>query len=251
MISNHSGQVLLFGELGRQYTFPGIFLKKFNGLFLSEVAKMVNKIIGMGCLAFVLAGFVASPAISGEAPPNPLKGYTIHVTAPHIMDGEIIGPFHHYCKPINADIIQCILFESTDANARMTEVEYMVSKKLARSVIPKWSHQQNWHDHKQEIETGRVAILNPTDPEKQKGLAEYVSATDGIIFHLWPNGAPIPDGSVMIAQSIGHWEALHGTVGKEVAKAEEETRSSGSIGRLTDHVLKRLGISETAGSFGN
>ncbi|MBT5867660.1 MAG: DUF1264 domain-containing protein, partial [Nitrospinaceae bacterium] len=62
---------------------------------------------------------------------NPLKGYTIHVSAPHMMDGEVIGPFHHYCKPINDDIIQCVLFESTEPNARMTEVEYMVSKKLA------------------------------------------------------------------------------------------------------------------------
>lgn len=201
-------------------------------------------------LVLVLAGFISSPVIAGDAPPNPLKGYTIHVMAPHIMDGEVIGPFHHYCKPINADIIQCILFESTDENARMTEVEYMVSKKLARSVIPEWSHLQNWHDHKQEIETGRVAILNPTDPKEQKGLAEYVSDTDGIIFHLWPKGAPIPDGSVMIAQSIGHWEALHGQMGKEIAKGEKETSSSGSIAHLTDEIFKKLGISETAGSFG-
>jgi uncharacterized protein DUF1264 len=202
-------------------------------------------------LVLVFAGFISSPVMAGDAPPNPLKGYTIHVTAPHIMDGEVIGPFHHYCKPINADIIQCILFESTDENARMTEVEYMVSKKLARSVIPKWSHQQNWHDHAQEIETGRVAILNPSDPEKQKGLAEYVGKTDGIIFHLWPKGAPIPDGSVMIAQSIGHWEALHGQMGKDIAEAEKATRSSSGAGRLTADFFKRLGISETAGSFGN
>jgi hypothetical protein len=78
------------------------------------------------------------------------------------MNGEVMGPFHHYCKPINDDIIQCILFESTDPNARMTEVEYMVSKKLARSVIPEWSHKKNWHDHKQEIDTGRVAVHYPT-----------------------------------------------------------------------------------------
>lgn len=197
-----------------------------------------------------LFGIFTSPAIAGDAPPNPLKGYTIHVTAPHIMDGEVIGPFHHYCKPINADIIQCILFESTDENARMTEVEYMVSKKLARSVIPEWSHQQNWHDHKQEIETGRVAILNPTDAKAQQDLANYVSDTDGIIFHLWPEGAPIPDGSVMIAQSVGHWEALHGKVGKEMAEASQENQSGG-IPQLTDDLFKKMGIFETMGSFGN
>lgn len=162
-----------------------------------------------------LVGFIAFPVFSGDAPPNPLSGYTIHITAPHIMDGEVIGPFHHYCKPINDDIIQCILFDSTDPNARLAEVEYMVSKELVSKVIPKWSHSKNWHDHKQEIETGRVVILNPTDPKEQKDLVDYVSKTDGIIFHLWPKGAPIPDGSVMIAQSIGHWEALHGKIPKQ------------------------------------
>jgi len=197
----------------------------------------------------LLSGFFVFPAIAGEAPPNPLKGYTIHVTAPHVMDGEVIGPFHHYCKPINADIIQCVLFESTDENARMTEIEYMISKKLARSVIPEWSHMQNWHDHKQEIETGRVAILNPTDPKAQQDLANYVSDTDGIIFHLWPKGAPIPDGSVMIAQSVGHWEALHGKMGKEIAESVKETPPSDGISQLTDDIFKKMGISETMGSF--
>lgn len=159
------------------------------------------------------AGLLSAPTFAADK--NPLTGYTIHVVAPHVMDGEVVGPFHHYCKPINDDVIQCILFESTEPNARLTEVEYMVSKKLARSAIPKWSHEKNWHDHKQEIETGRVAIVHPTDPKEQKGLADYVSDTDGIIFHLWPKDAPIPDGSVHIAQSIGHWEEQHGKIAKD------------------------------------
>ena len=163
------------------------------------------------CLSFALITALSTQAIAGDPPPpNPLEGYTIHVSAPHIMDGEVIGPFHHFCKRINDEIIQCILFESTEPNARITEIEYMVSKELVAKVIPEWSHKQNWHDHAEEIATGRVAIHNPTTPEEQKKLAEYVGKTDGIIFHLWPDGAPIPDGSVMIPQSIGHWEAQHG-----------------------------------------
>lgn len=160
--------------------------------------------------ALVVVGLLTTPAFAADK--NPLTGYTIHVVAPHVMDGEIVGPFHHYCKPINNDVIQCVLFDSAEPNARLTEVEYMVSKKLVKSSIPNWAHTQNWHDHKQEIETGRVAIVNPTDPKEQKGLADYVSGTDGIIFHLWPKDAPIPDGSVGIPQSVGHWEELHGKI---------------------------------------
>ena len=163
-------------------------------------------------IGLFLMGMVSSIAVAEEPPPNPLSGYTIHVSAPHIMDGEVMGPFHHYCKPINDDIIQCVLFDSTDANARLTEVEYMVSKKLVDQVIPKWSKEKYWHDHDEEIKTGRVAIHVPTDPKAKKELAEYVGKTDGIIFHLWPKGAPIPDGSVSIPQSIGNWEARHGKV---------------------------------------
>jgi hypothetical protein len=208
---------------------------------------MINRKIRAGFLALVLTGLVASLTLAGNAGANPLEGYTIHVSAPHMMNGEVIGPFHHYCKPINADIIQCILFESTDANARLTEVEYMISKKLARKVIPEWSHQQNWHDHKEEIETGRVAIHTPSDPKEQAKLAEYVGKTDGIIFHLWPDGAPIPDGSVMIAQSIGHWEATHGKIGS--ANAAGGNEPANDISPLAEDMFKRLGISETRGSF--
>ncbi len=204
----------------------------------------------------VFVGLLVSSATAwaGDRPASPLDGYTIHVSAPHMMDGEVIGPFHHYCKPINEDIIQCILFESTDANARMTEVEYMVSKKLARKAIPGWSHQKNWHDHKQEIETGRVAVHYPTDEKTVKGLVDYVAQTDGIIFHLWPHGAPIPDGSVTIAQSVGHWEAMHGKVGAvssapAPAHSDPAPSSAGgsSVNMLTDADYARIGISDRGG----
>ncbi|NOY63248.1 MAG: OBAP family protein [Gammaproteobacteria bacterium] len=162
-------------------------------------------------LAAALFTFSTTAAVADE---NPLSGYTIHVSAPHVMNGEVVGPFHHYCKAINADIIQCILFESTDANAKMTEVEYMISKDLVKKHTPQWKWDMYWHDHKQEIETGRVAIHNPTDPKAQKGLVDVVAKTDGIIFHVWPDGAAIPDGTVGIPQSVGHWEELHGKIEK-------------------------------------
>ena len=50
--------------------------------------------------------------------PTPAQGYTIHVLAPHkFEDGTVHGPYHHYCKPVSPEVIQCLLFESTDPNA--------------------------------------------------------------------------------------------------------------------------------------
>ena len=68
------------------------------------------------------------------AKPTPAQGYTIHVMAPHkYEDGTVHGPYHHYCKPISSEVIQCLLFESTDPNALLTDVEYFVAKSIARA----------------------------------------------------------------------------------------------------------------------
>ena len=29
---------------------------------------------------------------------SPVEGYTVHVLAPHLVDGHQMGPYHHYCS---------------------------------------------------------------------------------------------------------------------------------------------------------
>jgi len=47
-----------------------------------------------------------------------------------------MGPYHHYCKVLAPDpVIQCLIYESTDANARLSQVEFIVAKKLTRNQV--------------------------------------------------------------------------------------------------------------------
>ena len=48
---------------------------------------------------------------------------------------------------------------------------------------------------------GRVQVLD-VPPEKPKAIAEAASQTDGIIFHLWPVGAKVPNGEVMFPTAV-------------------------------------------------
>src|SRR5215470_7691600 len=49
----------------------------------------------------------------------PTDGYNVHVLAPHLVDGKQMGPYHHYCKVLAPDPqIVCLIYESTDPNAR-------------------------------------------------------------------------------------------------------------------------------------
>ena len=153
-------------------------------------------------LSFAVLGFMVTPAISG----GPTDGFDIHVQAPHMMaDGTVGGPYHHYCKGIqNGEILQCLLFESTQPDARLVAVEYFIEKNLARKNVPLIQWNRAFHDHEVEIAGGRVVILDPKDPEGKKAVAAAAGKTDGVIFHLWGKDQVVPDGTVTIPNAIGH-----------------------------------------------
>ncbi|MBA2252209.1 MAG: DUF1264 domain-containing protein, partial [Nitrospirales bacterium] len=110
----------------------------------------------------------------------------------------------HYCKPISAEVLQCLLFESTEPNARLTDIEYFIAKPIARE-LPLKTWNKFYHDHEVEIASGRVQILDmPEDKAKEIGAA--AAKTDGIIFHLWEKGSPAPTGEVGHPQAVGHKE---------------------------------------------
>ena len=153
-------------------------------------------------LSVCFVGIMITPAMSNGSPAD---GFGLHVQAPHMMpDGQPGGPFHHYCKGISNEIIQCLLFESTDAKAPLIGVEYFVAKDLARKEIPLIKWNRNFHDHEVEIATGRVLILDIEDEKKVAEIAAAAAKTDGIIFHLWQPGDKVPDGTVTIPNAIGH-----------------------------------------------
>jgi hypothetical protein len=149
-----------------------------------------------------LLGCMTSQAVSGE-PKSPVEGFDIHVQAPHLMaDGTPGGPFHHYCKGISDKILQCLLFDSTDPKAKLVAIEYFVAKDLTRK-LPAIQWHRHFHDHKVEIATGRVQILDMPAEQAAK-VAEVAAGTDGVIYHLWQHGLEFPDGTVSFPQSLGH-----------------------------------------------
>jgi hypothetical protein len=149
------------------------------------------------CTAVLAIGQETKPA-------TPADGYTVHVSAPHVISGKVMGPFHHYCKVHSPDpVIVCLVYDSMDANAKLTQVEYIIAKKITRQNVALKNWNRNWHDHKQEIATGRVQV-HDLPPDKAKEVADLVATTDGIIFSLWPMGDTVPSGTATIGQSVGH-----------------------------------------------
>src|SRR5205807_3653921 len=140
---------------------------------------MKRKLFVMGLAVSCALGLAAHSArvVKAENQPaavktSPAEGYTVHVLAPHMVDGHAMGPYHHYCKVLAPDpVIQCLIYESTDANARLSQVEFIVAKKLTRTQVSLQDWNANWHDHTVEIASGRVQVLDlpPDKAQSQRG----------------------------------------------------------------------------------
>jgi uncharacterized protein DUF1264 len=149
-------------------------------------------------------GHASKPAAAQQhEAATPVEGYTVHVTAPHLVNGHVMGPYHHYCKVIAPDpYIVCQIYDTTDTNAPMTQIEFIIAKKLTRPAIDRESWNRLWHDHTVEIAGGRVKVLD-LPPDKAKEVADLVATTDGIIYNIEYDGK-LPNGKVTMAQAVGH-----------------------------------------------
>ena len=148
---------------------------------------------------------LATPTLPQQArKATPADGHDIHVTAPHVVEGQVMGPYHHYCKPVSPEVFECLIYDTDAPNALMVQVEYFIAKSVSRPNVSLKRWNKYYHDHALEIASGRVKVLDRSDEEAKK-IAEAAAQTDGIIFHLWwPHGAKAPNGEVKHPQAVSH-----------------------------------------------
>lgn len=152
----------------------------------------------------VLLGLATPARVQEGKKLTPADGHDIHVVAPHLVEGHVMGPYHHYCKPVSDTLLECLIYESTEPKALLTQVEYFVAKSVSRPNVPLDTWNKFYHDHAVEIAGGRVQVLDRS-PEEAKKIADAAAQTDGIIFHLWwPPDAKAPSGEVKHPQAVGH-----------------------------------------------
>jgi hypothetical protein len=98
---------------------------------------------------------------------------------------------YHYCKTLNDDISQCVLYDGTGPDARLIGIEYLVSDALYQKMPGE--EKLYWHDHKYEVDSGLLKSMTQTGAEEKKTLAA-VRTLWGKVFHTWATGKTYPSG---------------------------------------------------------
>ena len=93
---------------------------------------------------------------------TPLKQIHAHLCALHAYAADVQRQViaHHYCTHVTDEIHQCVLYDSSDAGARLVGVEYLISERLFLTLDD--AEKVYWHSHKYEVEVSTRPSLAPT-----------------------------------------------------------------------------------------
>ncbi len=114
----------------------------------------------------------------------PLQSLDAYMNGFHFYSGNMAGQMeaHHFCGHLNEDVIQCVIYDGNDKNAKIMGVEYIVSAKLFAG-LPE-SEKRLWHSHVHEVRSGQ--LIAPGIPEiAEREFMEKIAGTYGKTWHTW------------------------------------------------------------------
>lgn len=88
----------------------------------------------------------------------------------------------HFCKQVNPDLYQCIIYDGNGKDARAIGIEYVISEKLYKDLPA--AEKKYWHSHDGEVDSG-LLVLPGLPVEKQKQILSALRSTYGKTWQTW------------------------------------------------------------------
>jgi hypothetical protein len=150
-----------------------------------------------GCAAPTGSARAAAATPAPNAASGPIGQLSLHLVGVHTIKSDPGRQFvaHHYCHALNSQLIQCAIFDSDAATARLIGIEYIIPGDVYRLLSPQ--EQQSWHPHTYEV-TGHLLRAPELPADQEQALLAQIRTTYGRTFHEWdpkvtpghPLGAP-------------------------------------------------------------
>jgi hypothetical protein len=113
---------------------------------------------------------------------------------------------HHFCRVVNDDFIQCVLFDGNTREANLIGIEYIVSESLY-GTLPA-PEREYWHPHNFEILSGQL-VAPGLPAAAEKAFMKRLLNSYGKTWHTWHTGRhdgepghPLPMGDPMLMWSF-------------------------------------------------
>lgn len=106
----------------------------------------------------------------------------------------------HYCMSKSEEMHQCLLYDTTEKNAKLLGVEYIISDRLFRQLPD--AEKKYWHPHTYEVLAGGL-IAPSMKPDDEMAFMKALLTTWGKTWHTWPDPqTPIPMGEPLLMWAV-------------------------------------------------
>jgi hypothetical protein len=92
---------------------------------------------------------------------------------------------HHYCKGMNEEFTQCVIFDGNTEESNLIGVEYIISEKLF-ATLPE-EEKRYWHPHNYEILSGQLVMPGVPAVAEKAALKKKMNSY-GKTWHIWDTG---------------------------------------------------------------
>jgi hypothetical protein len=187
----------------------------------------------------------------------PLKDFDIYVAGLHCArhDPEMQMEAHHFCRQVNQDFIQCVLFDGNTKDANLIGIEYIVSERLFDSLPA--DEKRYWHPHNYEILSGQLIAPGLPEAAERAFLAELMNSY-GKTWHTWhtgrhdgPPGDRLPLGEPALMWSFNRDGEADEALRTDFQRAmgHDETSNREHRRGLTERAHPQRGVDEMAADF--
>ena len=141
---------------------------------------------------------------------SPVRTLDHYLNGFHVMkdDPSLHMEAHHYCRGMNEEFTQCVIFDGNTDDANLIGVEYIISEALFESLPAE--EQKSWHPHNYEILSGEL-VMPGVPALAEKAALEKKLNSYGKTWHIWDTGhaghpaaQKLPVGKPLLAWSYNH-----------------------------------------------
>jgi hypothetical protein len=182
---------------------------------------------------------------------EPLKGFDVYVAGFHCARDEprMQMEAHHFCRVVNDDFLQCVIFDGNTRDANLIGIEYIVSEALFET-LPE-EERARWHPHNFELLSGQ--LVAPGLPDiAERAFLKRLANSYGKTWHTWHTGRrdqgpgdPLPLGDAMLMWSFNRDGEVDGALERDFVEAfdvDVETKRRERAGDLLDLVHPQHGV---------
>ena len=115
---------------------------------------------------------------------HPIDQIDAYVCGLHFYNGDMGRQViaHHFCSHRSEEFLQCVIYDTNKADARLIGIEYIISARLFGGLPDE--EKRYWHSHQFEVKSGQLTAPGIPEPVEHEIMKKLVN-TYGKTWHTW------------------------------------------------------------------